>query len=77
MRAAVILAVVAASIAGGAGCGACEPDRPEDAVASASASSAPSAPPPAGSAPGIGSALVPHPVRLACRAIELVGDVHI
>ena len=77
MRAAVILAIVAASIAGGAGCGACEPDRPEDAVASASASSAPSVPPPPGSSPGIGSALVPRPVRLACRAIELGGDVHI
>src|ERR1019366_3426352 len=75
MRAAGILAAVTASIAGSAGCGACEPDRPEDTVASASA--APSAPPrPAGSVPGIGSAFTPRPPRLACRAIEVAGDVH-
>jgi len=80
MRAAVLLAVGAAvmGLAGSAGCGACEPDRPEDAVASASASAGgPSAPvPPTGSIPGIGSTFAPRPPRLACRAIEVAGDVH-
>lgn len=56
-----------------AGCGACEPDRtPPAASASASA-----APPPL---PAIASRLpkiaTPPPMRLACRAIAVDGDVH-